>query len=93
MKYRAFSRDADYGLVDLEEVHSDTVPGVGRERTRAQADNRDVAEPPVGHEREDDVAERTGRMVVRGRQGTHLPRTACTPCVVVPCVSTCQSPF
>ena len=32
-------------------------------------------------------------MVVRGGQRTQSPCTACTPCVVVPWVSTCHAPF
>ena len=72
VKYCRILRDADDGLVDLEEVHADTVAGIAGERAGAQADHSDIAEPPFGREREDDIAERAGWMVVRGRQRTHL---------------------
>ena len=64
--------DPDDGLVDLEEIHAHAAAGVRGQRTGAQADDTDVAEPPVGNEREDHVAERAGGMVVGGGQEVHF---------------------
>ena len=72
VKYAGFSAMRMTAFVDLEEVHAHTVAGISGKRSGAEADHSDIAEPPFGREREDDIAEWTGWMVVRGRQRTHL---------------------
>ena len=75
--------DANNGIIDLEEIHADAVARVPANGAGAETDDGHVVKSAIGGEREHDVAERPGGMVIRGRQETDFP----------PCVSSCQSPF